>query len=146
MKRILVCLDASPRAFTVLAAAVDNAERFGARISVLRVIGIPPEMDNLMSVDASAALLEGMKERVKLELRGLLEGTPPALIEGTHVVLGTPWDMICRSAKDLDCDLVVLGSHGYSGLDRIVGTTAAKVVNHCDRSVLVVRERPGARS
>jgi nucleotide-binding universal stress UspA family protein len=34
---------------------------------------------------------------------------------------------------------VVLGSHGYSGFDRILGTTAAKVVNHCDRSVLVVR-------
>ena len=61
-----------------------------------------------------------------------------------HVHVGTPWDTICREAKTLECDLVVLGSHGYSGLDRILGTTAAKVVNHCERSVLVVRALPPA--
>ena len=36
-------------------------------------------------------------------------------------------------------DLIVIGSHGYGGIDRVIGTTAAKVVNHADRSVLVVR-------
>jgi nucleotide-binding universal stress UspA family protein len=36
-------------------------------------------------------------------------------------------------------DLIVIGSHGYDALDRLLGTTAAKVVNHADRSVLVVR-------
>jgi nucleotide-binding universal stress UspA family protein len=36
----------------------------------------------------------------------------------------------------------VIGCHGYSGLDRVIGTTAGKVVNHADRSVFVVRERP----
>jgi nucleotide-binding universal stress UspA family protein len=65
-------------------------------------------------------------------------------VEGIHVHIGTPWDTICREATSLDCDLVVLGSHGYSGFDRILGTTAAKVTNHCDRSVLVVRPRTGA--
>ena len=140
MKRILVCLDASPRAFFVLSSAVDMAQRLGARIAVLRVHGIPPEMDNLMSVQAGADLLETMTARAKLDLSVLLEGVPAALVEGTHVHVGTPWDTICREAEGLDCDLVVLGSHGYSGFDRILGTTAAKVVNHCKRSVLVVRD------
>ena len=36
-------------------------------------------------------------------------------------------------------DLIVIGSHGYSGIDRLIGTTAAKVVNHAKQSVLVVR-------
>ena len=36
-------------------------------------------------------------------------------------------------------DLVVIGSHGYGGLDRLLGTTAAKVANRAPCSVLVVR-------
>jgi nucleotide-binding universal stress UspA family protein len=35
--------------------------------------------------------------------------------------------------------LIVIGSHGYGGLDRVLGTTAARVVNHALCSVLVVR-------
>lgn len=144
MQRILVCLDASPRASFVLNAAAELAKRSGARLSLLRAVGIPPEMDRLMSVQAGADLIETMTERAKLELRGLAADVAGAEIEGLHVHLGTPWDTICREAKDLDVDLVVLGSHGYSGLDRLLGTTAAKVVNHCDRSVLVVRPAPHA--
>jgi nucleotide-binding universal stress UspA family protein len=40
-----------------------------------------------------------------------------------------------------DVDLIVIGSHGYGALDHVLGTTAAKVVNHADRSVLVVRPK-----
>ena len=36
--------------------------------------------------------------------------------------------------------MIVIGSHGYGGLDRILGTTAARVVNHALCSVFVVRE------
>lgn len=142
MKRILVCLDASQRAPFVLSTASQLAKLIGARMHVLRAVGIPPEMDRLMSVQAGADLVETMTERAKLELKGLADDAPDAPIEAFHVHLGTPWDTICREAKDLDCELVVLGSHGYSGFDRILGTTAAKVVNHCDRSVLVVRQPP----
>jgi universal stress protein F len=139
MKRILVCLDTSPRAPFVLAMAVDLATRIDARICILRAVGIPPEMDKLMSIDAGNELVETMNARAKLELAGLAAAVPKALIEGIHVQTGTPWETICSEAKDLDCDLVVLGSHGYSGFDRILGTTAGKVVNHCDCSVLVAR-------
>ena len=142
MKRILVCLDASPRAPFVLATASELARSIGARLHLLRAVGIPPEMDRLMSVQAGADLVETMTERAKLELKGLAADAGDAPIESFHVHVGTPWDTICREAKDLDCDVVVLGSHGYSGFDRILGTTAAKVVNHCERSVFVVRQRP----
>ena len=59
-----------------------------------------------------------------------------------HVLvrIGNPWSAICAAAREHDVDLVVVGSHGYEGVDHLIGTTAAKVVNHCDRSVLVVRE------
>ena len=140
MHRILVCLDASPRAPMVLAAAADLAKRTGARLCLLRTVGIPPELDKLVSVQQGADLIETMTARAKDELATMARNVPPAAIEGLHIHVGTPWDTICREAKTLECDLVVLGSHGYSGFDRVLGTTAAKVVNHCDRSVLVVRD------
>jgi nucleotide-binding universal stress UspA family protein len=46
---------------------------------------------------------------------------------------------VCGAAKALDADLIVVGSHGYGTVDRLLGTTAAKIVNHAECSVLVVR-------
>jgi nucleotide-binding universal stress UspA family protein len=107
-------------------------------------VGIPPEIDQEMFVHAALSVIETMTTRAKLDLQQLAKDLPPSLVESIHVHIGTPWDTICREATSLDCDLVVLGSHGYSGFDRILGTTAGKVANHCDRSVLVVRPPPGA--
>jgi nucleotide-binding universal stress UspA family protein len=145
MERILVCLDASPRAPLVLAAAADLAQRTGAKLSLLRSVGIPPEMERLVSVERGADLIETLTTNAKSELETLAKSVPERSLEGLHVHIGTPWDTICREATTLDADVVVLGSHGYSGFDRILGTTAAKVVNHCDRSVFVVRPHPGQR-
>jgi nucleotide-binding universal stress UspA family protein len=142
MKRILVCLDASPRAPLVLAAAADLGRRTGARLCLLRSVGVPPEIDQEMLVRAAADIVETMLATAKQELAELAKDLPPALIDSVHVHVGTPCDTICREATELDCDMVVLGSHGYSGFDRILGTTAGKVVNRCDRSVLVVRPKP----
>lgn len=139
MKRILVCLDASMRASSVLTTATELARRLGAKLRLLRVVGLPPEIDQEMYVQSAADLIEALKSRAKTELAMTARSTPEVMIESMDVVIGVPWDGICREAKSVDADLVVIGSHGYSGFDRILGTTAAKVVNHCDRSVLVVR-------
>jgi nucleotide-binding universal stress UspA family protein len=142
MKRILVCLDASPRAPGVLAAAADLAQRTGAKLSLLRAVGIPPELHKIVSVQLGADVIETLDTKAREELELLAQDVPKQLIEGLHVHVGAPWDTICREAKVIDVDVVVLGSHGYGGMDRVLGTTAAKVVNHCDRSVFVVRARP----
>jgi len=65
---------------------------------------------------------------------------PAEVLGGTEVKIGVPWETICEAAREKQADLVVIGSHGYRGLDRLLGTTAAKVVNHAHCSVLVVRE------
>lgn len=139
MKRILVCLDSSPRAAFVLQTAAELAKRTGAKLRLLRAVGLPPEIDQEMFVHSAANMIDSLKEKARNELLGLARIVPEAAIEATDVMIGTPWDTICREAKSMEVDLVVIGSHGYSGFDRILGTTAGKVVNHCDRSVLVVR-------
>ncbi len=141
MKRILVCLDASPRAPFVLQTATDLATKTGAKLVLLRSVGIPAEIDQEFYVHAAQSMTDMLVDKAKKELDALSKGTPPGLIEGYDVHIGTPWDTICREAKARDCDLVIVGSHGYSGLDRILGTTAAKVVNHCEVSVLVARSK-----
>ncbi len=145
MKRILVCLDASPRSAFVLQTAADLAQRTGAKMVLLRSVGLPAEIDQEFYVHAAASMTELLVDKAKKELDALTVGIPAGLIEGYDVHIGTPWDTICREAKARDCDLVVLGSHGYSGMDRILGTTAAKVVNHCEVSVLVARQAPPAK-
>ena len=141
MKRILVCLDASPRAQFILETATELAQKTGAKLVLLRSVGLPAEIDQEFYVHAAASMTELLVDKAKKELEVLSKNTPPGLIEGFDVHIGTPWDTICREAKVRDCDLVILGSHGYSGMDRVLGTTAAKVVNHCERSVLVARTK-----
>jgi universal stress protein F len=142
MKRILVCLDASPRAPFVLQTATDLAQRMGAKLVLLRSVGLPAEIDQEFYVHAAKSMTDLLVEKAKKDLDSLAKNVPAELIEGYDVHIGTPWDTICREAKARACDLVLIGSHGYSGMDRILGTTAAKVVNHCEQSVLVVRGAP----
>ncbi len=140
MKKILTCLDSSPRAPSVLAAASDMARRTGAKLTLFRSVGLPPELsrEDVFGVSPNI-LLERLLGAAKEDLLRYRETVPASLIDGVEVRVGTPWDAICSEAKKLDVDLIMIGSHGYGGLYRVLGTTAAKVVNHAECSVLVVR-------
>src|SRR5689334_4820686 len=98
MKRILVALDASPRAAFVLGVAKDLATRTGAKLLLLRSVGLPVEIDQEMYVHG-ANMTDILVENAKKELVALGSMVPPELIEGFDVHIGTPWDTICREAK-----------------------------------------------
>jgi len=139
MKRILVALDSSPRAPVVLAAAAGLAELVGAKLIMFRAVGIPPEMPRELLSLTDAKLEDLLLQSARADLERLAKTVPPAQLEKIMATFATPWDGICRTARDQAVDLVVIGSHGYHGMDRLLGTTASKVVNHADRNVLVVR-------
>ena len=141
MKRILVALDSSPRAKDILAAGIDLAQRTHAKIHLLRAVGLPPELPSHVSAIPPAQVAETFLATARAEMNDISASIPPGMLEGTDTVVGVAWDVICRVAKEQDVDMIVIGSHGYGILDRLLGTTAAKVVNHADRSVLVVRNR-----
>ena len=144
MKTILVALDDSPRAPEVLAAATELGVRTGAHLLLLRAVGLPsglPPEALAVSPDRLPALLE--REGLR-SLEALAQKVPGEILDGLQVQMGTAWQAICRVAQEADVDLVVIGSHGYGGLDRLLGTTAGRVVHHADQSVLVVRPRPAA--
>jgi nucleotide-binding universal stress UspA family protein len=139
MKLILVGLDASPRAESVLDAATELARRTGAKLILFRAVGVPHEIPVEAYTMTPANLAELLEREAKAYLDRLAATLPTALVAETVVHVGVPWQGVCAAADHHHADLIVIGSHGYSGLDRVIGTTAAKVVNHAKQSVLVVR-------
>ncbi|HXX69914.1 MAG TPA: universal stress protein [Polyangiaceae bacterium] len=140
MKRILVGLDGSPRAPGVLSAATLVARANGGKLVLLRSVGLPPDIPQDFWKTTDESLLDLLQHQARSYLDEQASRVPKELFERTEVIVGVPWQTICDAARRDNADLIVVGSHGYSGLDHIIGTTAAKVVNHAGCSVLVVRD------
>jgi nucleotide-binding universal stress UspA family protein len=139
MERILVGLDGSPRSPMVIAAAADLARRVGAKLYLYRAVALPRELPAI-ALSMAPGEVAGMMERMaKEELEALAKTVPAELVADVRVSLAVPWQGVCEAAHAARADLIVVGSHGYGGLDRVLGTTAAKIVNHAEVSVLVVK-------
>lgn len=142
MKKILVALDGSAREKGVLDAGVRMAQALGASLLLLRVVGIHVDMP-LDLVRVTPSEFEGLLQKRATDALTEVAKSIPAGVEWMPmVVTGVAWDAISWVAKDEDVDLVIIGAHGYGRMDRLIGTTASKVVNHAERSVLVVRDEP----
>jgi nucleotide-binding universal stress UspA family protein len=139
MQRILVALDGSPRAPGVLTAAIKLASSTEGKLTLFRGVGLPAEVPHDVWKLPQDSLMSLLKERAETYLQGCANDVPRELLQGVRVELGAPWEAVCDAAKHIDADVIVIGSHGYGGLDRLIGTTAAKIVNHANCSVLVVR-------
>lgn len=141
MKKILVGLDASDRAPAVLSVACDFAAQSGAKLVLVRAVGLPVDLPAEAYRISGDSLTQLLQQEADKGLQELVKQIPSGLLDSTRVGIGVAWQVVCEAAKELDVDLIVIGSHGFSVLDRVLGTTAARVVNHADRSVLVVRAK-----
>ena len=141
MQKILVGLDSSERASEVLRSAIDLAAARQAQLVLFRSVfipqGYPPRVLAILP-DALPGILE---HEARVELTELLQQVPEANRGGVKVATGTAWQQVCMAALEEQADLIVIGSHGYHGIDKVLGTTAARVVNHAPCSVLIVRRR-----
>jgi universal stress protein F len=138
---ILVALDGSPRAPGVFDAAAEISVRFGAILHPFRAIFVPPEFPPSAAGSRADPLPAHLRQEAENELRHLRPATLLAAVGTPIVRVGRPWRLILEVGDELNAELTVIGSHGYHGLDRILGTTAAQVVNHARRNVLVVHDR-----
>jgi nucleotide-binding universal stress UspA family protein len=141
-RTILVALDTSPRSSLVLAESVDVAQKLGGRLVLVRGVGIPHDLPVEALSESPNRVPQLLERLARDDLEKQAASVPAGLVTKLVVHVGTPWEVICRTADDENADLVVIGSHGYSGIDKLLGTTAARVVNHTTRSVLVVRDKP----
>lgn len=139
--RILVALDESPRAPAVFAAAIEIASRFASSVRLMRAIEVPAEFPPSAAGSLADPLRVHLSNVATTELERFAATAPLAEVGPPIIRIGEPWRLILAVSEELDVDLVVLGSHGYGGIDRILGTTAGKVANESKRNVLVVHER-----
>ena len=139
MKRILVALDRSERSKLVLAAATRLAQISDAKLVLFRAITVPSDLPREAFGTTAPNLEDVLKRHTFEDLQRLASTVPAGLVEEIAMEFATAWDGICRAARARDADVIVIGSHGFSGIDHVIGTTAAKVVNHADRNVFVVR-------
>jgi nucleotide-binding universal stress UspA family protein len=139
MKRILVGLDGSPNERNVLDIAVKLSSQLGGKLVLFRAVSLPiglPSNALALPPDNIGLMLA---DTAKQHLDQVARTLPSDIIDRVQVEIGVPWRAVCDTAEADQCDLIVVGSHGYSGIDRLIGTTAAKIVNHAPCSVLIAR-------
>jgi nucleotide-binding universal stress UspA family protein len=86
-------------------------------------------------------LPEFLEQEARSYLEAFAAGRPRIEVEPPDVTTAQAWRAIIQVAARIDADLIIIGSHGHSGWDRILGTNASRVADHADRDVLVVHER-----
>ena len=146
-EKILVPVDGSATANLALSKAGAMAKAFNSPVVLLAVIEPFPaltmsEMDLGIAQQQYAQLAEQQAEatlnKAKDELKTLGVDAAIMKMEGTSA-----WRGIVEVAQDLGADLIVMGSHGRKGLQKLVlGSVTQKVVSHAARSVLVVHAEP----
>jgi universal stress protein F len=139
MKRILAAVDGSPRAAPVFHAALELSLALGAQLHLFRAAYLAPDLPPAAAT-LPAGIEQQVADQVTAELVALAKGTA-CTVERPTVSTRAPWREVLDAARRIDADLIVVGSHGYSGWDRVLGTNAARIADQADRSVLVVHER-----
>ncbi|HEY2747064.1 MAG TPA: universal stress protein [Polyangia bacterium] len=138
MKRILVGLDGSPAQLAVLDVAAQLATAFGAELILFHAVAIPVHLPQQALAVPPTDVGGLLSDMARTQLEELAQARAE-LVERLQVEIGTAWRAVCDTAKADSVDLVVIGSHSYGGIDRLLGTTAAKIVDHAPCSVYVVR-------
>jgi nucleotide-binding universal stress UspA family protein len=100
-------------------------------------LDLPDDVRTLSSEEATEFLKEHVARR--LAEPGMATTT---LAVRMHVRVGTPADEIVALAKELDADLIVVGTHGRRGVRRLLlGSVARAILRHAGCPVLVVRQK-----
>jgi nucleotide-binding universal stress UspA family protein len=140
-KHILVPVDGSPASLAAVRQATSLARAFDSQVTALYVIDPYP----FVGVGADFAYGQGeylvaAKASAAEALKAAREAaTGQALTE--RIIEGpTVYDGILQAAQENGVDLLVMGSHGRSGLERLlIGSTTRRVLSHTSLPVFVVR-------
>lgn len=141
---ILLPSDFSECSVEAARAARRLAERFGSRLIVLHVLDEPAVLDPMFRGEVPLELLRGRMEQYALEgmkafLAAHFEGLPGV---ETRTASGVPYREIVREARECGAGLIVIGTHGRTGVEHVIfGSTAEKVVRMAPCPVLSVRQR-----
>jgi nucleotide-binding universal stress UspA family protein len=140
VKTIVVPLDFSAESKRALRYASKLAMRFGAVLKLIHVVEPVSFVNDLPNVLLTRSDQEIANE-ARVRLQALAKDEIDELIPvQTGVRIGKPYHEIVSAAKVMDADLIVISTHGYTGLKHaFLGSTTERVVRYATCPVLVVR-------
>ena len=118
------------------------AERFGSRIVVLHVLDEPAALDPMFRGDVPLEMLRTRMERFARESLDIFLAAHFFGFANLDTVLasGIPYREIIRKARECGAGLIVIGTHGRTGVEHVIfGSTAEKVVRNAPCPVFSVR-------
>jgi nucleotide-binding universal stress UspA family protein len=142
IKKILFATDFSEGSSSSLPYAVSIAKQYGAKLYFVHVIYDVVKTSGWYVPHVSMdELYRDMEKNAKAQLEKSFIEEIRGYKDVEHVVLkGTPYEEISRFAEENKIDLIVIGTHGRKGLDRMLfGSTAEQVVRYAPCPVLTVR-------
>lgn len=130
--KILLPIDGSDCANQTLEWAAETFEKAQARYYLLFVIPVMPDL-NTVEYDIMEANTMLRRSRDMLERAG-------CRVAGSDYALGDVVDQISHYADEIQADQIVIGSHGRTGLSKLLmGSTSIKVLEHSHRPVTIHR-------
>ena len=135
--RILFATDFSPASEAALKYATALARDSGARLLIVHVEELPTPY-------AGGEMMLPQPEYPNPEIRKMLEAVVPTdknVAYEHHLLLGTAAEDIARIATEEKADLIVIGTHGRTGLKRVLmGSVAEAVMRHAHCPVLTLKQ------
>src|SRR5210317_1948135 len=141
-KTILFATDFSEGSDFAFQSALSLARKFDSKLIVAHIINEPVDLRGFYVPHISFDKLE---EEIEQGAEKLMEKFCRKHLQDSddyesHVFPGIPYDEIISKAQALNADLIVLGTHGRTGLDHVLfGSTAEKVVRKSPIPVMTIR-------
>ncbi|AEF94408.1 UspA domain-containing protein [Desulfotomaculum nigrificans CO-1-SRB] len=142
-KKILLPLDGSERAVKALAHAVEIAQKFGAKLTLMHVVPSLPAYVNT-AVDQLGHAQQTIINELTRHGQEMMEEVASSVLDkgieiDTYTVLGQPADEILEKAKSEDYDLIVMGSRGLGEIKGyLMGSVSNRVARHASCPVLII--------
>ncbi|WP_435358925.1 universal stress protein [Haloarchaeobius sp. DFWS5] len=135
---VLIPVDGSDVSLRAAEHGIAIAQRFGARVTVFHVVD-----EDLLPIDGRSKLLvEGLEAEAEEIVAEVLDhALEVGIAAESEIGHGSPAQEILATIEDTGADLVVLGSHGRSGLDKLlIGSVSERVIHRSPIPVLTVRK------
>jgi universal stress protein A len=141
IRHILAPTDFSDYSKQALRDAFELAQIFGAKLSLLHVLEPSPYLGEFTPPTMGEELLGELERQASAELARVLPEAQQATIEVTRaVVMGSPSLKIVETAEAAHVDLIVMATHGRTGLSHLlIGSVAERVVRTAPCPVLTIR-------
>jgi nucleotide-binding universal stress UspA family protein len=140
--KILTAVDFSENSECAFGYALTLATQFNAELTIIHVINEPVDLRGFYVPHISFEQLEKEIEESAAKMMETFCRSKLGTFSNykTAIVTGIPYDEITATAARIDASLIVLGTHGRTGFDRILfGSTAERVVRSASCPVLTVR-------